>query len=345
MKIGLVADPHMNIFRRNNTFFSHVESAFDMIVNKCTQENVEMIIILGDLFHTKHYISTEALIKANDIVARLTEKWPIYIITGNHDLIKQDDNSVNALDIYKYFKNVKVISEYQRIFHGKHSLHFVPFHMFDIPKIITSIQTDENDHYLFGHFGIKHFTMMYTSDDREIADWMSEVTASDLTKFKHVFLGHFHGHNTQDNITYVGSPFQSCHGDEHSQHGFVIFDIENNTYKFYPNSDTPQFITRDFTKENIKELLNYKNHYIRFLINKHVSKELLVAVKTKLLVNNYDVEYKFNISTNSIAVPELEGWDENVKYSNPEELITEFINQIRIPQEFNKEKLLETLFK
>lgn len=347
MKIGLLADAHMNIFRRNNTFFSHVEQAFNLFGNKCMEERVEMIIILGDLFHTKHYISTEALAKANDIIAKLAAHWPVYIITGNHDLIKQDDNSMNALDIYKYFQNVTIVSECESTYlYNDTVLHFVPFHAFDIPKTIANIKVDpKNKNYLFGHFGIKNFTMIHSSEDREVNDWMSDITVNELAKFDHVFLGHFHGYQNQDNVTYVSSPFQSCHGDEYSQHGFVIFDVKTPIHTFYENKYSPQFITRDFTKENIKELLNIKDHYIRFIIHKHVSKDLLVAVKTKLLANNYDVEFKFNIANTSISVPQMDGWDAKITYSNPDELIQEFINQIQLPQGFDKEKLLEILFR
>lgn len=345
-KIGLIADAHLNIFRRNNTFFSHVEQAFDYFNEICDEQDVSQIIILGDLFHTKHYISTEALIKASNVMRKLAKHRPIFCIVGNHDLVKQDNNEINVLDVYRDYKNVHIISNYERReLQFDKMFHFVPFHAFDIPKTVSNIKLEKGTNYLFGHFGVKNFALLNTTQDREITDYVSEITVADLNKFNHVFLGHFHGYQNQDNVTYVSSPFQSCHGDEFSKHGFVIFDIHTGEHEFYENKYSPQFITRDFTKDNIKELLNVKDHYIRFMIHKHVSKDLLVAVKTKLLANNYDVEWKFNIADTNISVPQMDGWDAKITYSNPDELIQEFINQIKLPQGFDKDKLLEILFR
>src|SRR5574343_211410 len=100
MKIGMIADLHMNLLRRFNHFFVHVETAVDEFFKLSKKKKIQTIVICGDFFHTKYQLSTEALIKANKILQKLlSAAWDphvkIIIIRGNHDSASSMELDVN----------------------------------------------------------------------------------------------------------------------------------------------------------------------------------------------------------------------------------------------------------
>ena len=352
MKIGLLADTHINVARKNNSFFPHVQNAINYFIKTCQEHNVEKIFILGDLFHTKHSISTDTLIKANAIIHTLRSYCPVYCLVGNHDVIALENNKLNLLDIYKYFDNVYVIDEYFKLeLDSTCVCHFLPFYSTDVAKRIKSIQCDNNKkNYLFAHCGVSTFAMiMNVNSNENIVDYASQVSPQEFQKFTHTFLGHFHGYQTKDNITYVSAPFSSSFSDEFSKHGFIILDTDSNTYTFIENIYSPRFITLEFTKENIKYISTQKNCYIRFILNKHISKETLISVKQILLKTHYDVDFKFdvsyNISQSGIQIAELQGLSisQQITHQNIDEIVTEYLRQIHLPSDFTIEALLNVL--
>lgn len=343
--IALLADPHMNLYRRHNSFFIHVERMFDNFYAQCEKENVKYIFICGDLFHTKNYTSTEALLKANDILYKLSQIAEVHMIPGNHDIFRNNEIEINLLNNYKHYKNIFIYNNYDCKAINDIKFHFLPWN-----KDETLLKTDLekislNGGVLISHLAVNGFNF-YTGEAYSKSDNTASITAADFENFKQVFLGHFHGYQNKGNIVYVSSPFQSRFGDENSKHGFVFYSSTTNEHKFVENIYSPQFITMDFTKENIKKLLSYKNHYIRLNINKHVTKELLMTIKHRLLKDNLDVEYKFNIAPVNQQFATLEGWDQ-VSYTSTDDLLAGFIKHLikqdKIKLDFTEKELLDAI--
>lgn len=345
MKIGIIGDTHINIFRKSNSFFTHVGKAFNFFNNICKKHKVPIIIVCGDLFHTKNYIATDALIQANEWIQQmLAVPAKLFLLPGNHDLIRSNNTDLNLLDNYRYFNDVSVFNQYTSRKQDNCTFHFLPFNSNDemLCEQITNISIDKKTkNILFSHFGVAGFKYL-ESETYSIMDKTSQTTAELLSKFDRVFLGHFHGYQTRKNITYVSSPFQSRHGDEHSKHGIVIFDTETLKHIFYENPDTPHFITLEFNKKNIKEAMQLNNHFIRFIVRKHAPRETLSLVKTKLLQNNNDVDYKFEIPLQNLNFTTIEGFDK-IQYTTTEDLLIGYVRQFKDGIDHNVDELLKLL--
>lgn len=346
MKIGLLADLHMNLFRRFNPFFIHVENAVDVFCDECKKRKIETIIIPGDLFHTKYQLSTAALIKANNIIDRFVGiANKVVIIRGNHDSASNVELDINLCENYKSHPKVIVVNDYYPdvLLYGfqKNSvaLHYLAY--FDgkeAEEKIAAIQTqDYKKNYLFAHLAVTGFKMNANYEDKD-----APITSSVLEKFDGVFLGHFHNYQNKNSIYYISSPLESKHGDEFGKHGFMFLDTDSNKAEFVENKTSPRFITLDMNKENVRNALTLKNHYIRFIVQKHVSRDLLLTVRQKLLVNNFDVEYKFNIKDDILQFTSLSNW-EDVSHNSIDELFTKFLQQTKTPTDTTKEELLEAI--
>lgn len=344
MNIGIFSDLHIRLYRNNEVIYPFMIKTFDNFYNECKQRKVKKVFILGDMFHIKNLISSILLSKSIEYFRNKMKEIEHIIIVGNHDRINKESHFL------KIFKNdCIVVEDYEYFDFDKNRFHFLPFfpdeELFNKFKSFKKIN---GKNYLFTHLAINGFS--YDNGHEEI---YSSLTSEDLEKlkFNHIFSGHFHSFQTQKNITYVSSPLQIKHGEE-GPNGFVFFDSKNpEKYEFVPNKYSPQFISIDFNKENIKEIKKLKNSFIRILIpNKKlkVDSRVLNNFKNKLLENNYDVKFitKDDSSIESLSnvlIPSITGWDSFI-HSDSNELIQEFLNNNKDIKEDDKRKYIDFLF-
>jgi len=344
LNIGLISDTHFAVHRKINIFHKHMVDAADEFITQCEKHNVDFIVHCGDLFDTKMEIATTGLIKTNDLINKISSKFPIMILPGNHDFAYKENNQFNLASNYKHQYNVTIFEEYEKLyFAGSNTtLHFLPYH--DKPReAIKKITVDKkHQNVLFGHMGVLGFAVhAYAS---RVANQVSaQIKQKTVAKFDQVFLGHYHGYQSKNNVTYVSAPLQSRHGDEKSKHGFVFWNTAKEKHVFTENTHTPQFKTFDLTKSNAQKMLQLKDHYIRMVIKKKVSKDLLIALRRKLLKKNYEVKEKFEfIDDMKLAV--IDGWKDFV-IKDPDSFIMNYIEILEEQDElpYDKTELLRLL--
>jgi DNA repair exonuclease SbcCD nuclease subunit len=61
------------------------------------------------------------------------------------------------------------------------------------------------------------------------------LSKSMFSKFEFVFSGHFHTKSQQDNIYYLGAPFEFTWGDYGTRKGFHVFDLRSRALEFVEN--------------------------------------------------------------------------------------------------------------
>ena len=343
-KIGLIADTHLSISFKNNDFLKHMKNMFKEFKDLCIKEKVDLIIIAGDLFHAKASVNTTALIETNNILQDLSQVCPLIIIPGNHDIPYLDNPEINLASNYKYYDAIEVI-EYPSYFKlNDYYFIFLPYET-NINKVINKVTEEFNFNKkvnLFGHFGCTTFKVHEYSSEK-VNNISAQVSFASLKNFNKVFLGHYHGYQTKKNVTYISAPLQSKHGDELSKHGFVIYDLKQNNHKFYNNKTTPRFITYELSKQSAKEMLDLKDYYIRIYVRKKVSKELIVALRQKLMKNNYEVKVIIDIQ-DITKLPSMKGFKEII-FNDDETLITNFLSQLEKRGEllYKKKDLLKHL--
>jgi DNA repair exonuclease SbcCD nuclease subunit len=342
-KIAMIADMHFNIFQKNNKFFYHMEAMMQNFMDICIKEQVDAIFILGDIFDTKNTVNTDGLIKVNNMFNAMSRICPVVLLPGNHDLAYFNQSEINLPANYRYYENIIVVDTPMEYKTKDYHFIFLPFYN-DISDKLKGIMKlcdfEKRKVNLFSHFGVTTFKV-HEYAGGSIND--APVSNTSLKKFNKVYLGHYHGYQSNKNITYVSSPLQSKHGDELSSHGFVIYDMATNTHKFIDNEITPKFITYELNKTNAMEMLTLENHYIRIRVTKKVSKELLVTLRQKLMEKNFEVKIIMDL-VDQIKLASIKGWSE-ITFQDDETLITNFLNKLEqengLP--FNKNNLLEHL--
>jgi len=343
-KIAFISDTHLNIWRKNNRFFKHIDSMFENFYKLCEGQNIDIIVHLGDLFDSKHVVATEGLIRVDRIIEKFAARWPMILIPGNHDMVMNDDTEINLVSNYKTYNNVFVADKYSCINLGDNILHCLPYIKNNLINEINNIKIDnKKNNILLSHLGVIGFKV-HENASEYINNSIGQIKKGYLKKFNKVFLGHYHGYQDNNHIVYVSAPLQSRHGDQKDKHGFVIYNTYDDKFSFYENVATPNFIETTLTKENISKLLKLKNHYIKIEITKKVSKDLLIQLKAKLLRNNYDIKWKYSFQE-SESLATIDGWSDIV-YESPETIIKKYIDYLEKNEKlpFSKKEILKEIF-
>ena len=343
--IAFIADLHLNVWKKNNKFFkNHIFETFNELIVQCKKFNCSLIVIAGDIFDTKDIISVEALHITAVLIRRLVNlhDLKIVIMPGNHDMVYRRDSSVTLLSNFEDIKNIHVFSEYGKVYVRDKLLHILPF-THNLEEELRAIDTDpDKTNILVGHFGVSGFKLHenapdYINTGKGDIDYESNL----LNKFDRVFLGHYHGYQTNDHVTYVSAPLQSKHLDNLSKHGFVFYDIYKNIHIFVDNIKTPQFITITLNKENLDKILELKDHYVRLVITKRISKHSLLKLTKKILKNNHDLKIQYKLIEET-KFGTIEGWRE-ITYENTEDLLSNFISEMYNKKmlKYDKKELME----
>ena len=334
---GLIADTHLNVWRKGNRFMHHLDDAFKEFERECMARSVDAVAILGDLFDTKQVVSTEGLVWTNAWIARLARKWPVLIIPGNHDLALSDKGDVNLASNYAEFENVCVASAPELVQLWNGTLFVLPYHAEPKSWLLGAAADLPHPLWCFSHLGVAGF-QVHEGAQEWVSDRAAQISVNDLSGYDRVFLGHYHAYQERANAVYVSSPLQSRHGDEASRHGFVFWRAGESTHEFVENALTPRFRTFDLNKRDVATALALDGHYIRIRVKSKVQKETIVALKRRLLEHNHDVQFKFEFKE-ELASAVVKGWDE-IAYEGPEELMERYLDAIGDKLPFPKEDLL-----
>jgi hypothetical protein len=117
-----------------------------------------------------------------------------------------------------------------------------------------------------GHFEIAGFAMHKGMPSEE------GLNRDIFRKFEFTFSGHYHHRSTQDDIYYLGNPYELTWQDYNDPRGFHIFDLDNRNLEFIQNPNIMfHKIVYDDKEKEIKEITNhdmspYTNKYVKVVV-------------------------------------------------------------------------------
>jgi len=254
MKLLLTGDLHNKSGINTRLLLDYL----DYLQEYYNNNNLDKIIILGDLFHKNSNI------KADTFVPFFLKFWEMkqngvefIFLVGNHDIYNRDYDTI--VDTFSPLG--LVIKQYTELELGGKKCGFLPYLLKpeDFPKNITS-------EFLFTHLPIANFTFdnMYHVTEKHAFGYEY------FKDFSQVFSGHFHRHQHQKNITYVGSPIQLYRGEIGQKKGFIVFDTDTENWDFIEYTDAPKYIeihSNDLS--NIKNL-EIKGNFVVVYINEKI---------------------------------------------------------------------------
>lgn len=193
------------------------------IFETAIKENVDFVIMNGDLFEEKSKISVQLYNKVWDLYNEYAQKLHIILNTGNHDLYTITGES----SLRPFSKDIWVITKPTEI---EPDIWVYPFGRRDLLK-------PDKNLILFTHDEIDFFTR-YPSK--------RAMPIQDFTGYKYVFNGHIHNPGQYQNVYSIGSIVINDFGEDREGRRFLI--VDNDEVKSYPIS-CPQFFDLNGVEE------------------------------------------------------------------------------------------------
>jgi DNA repair exonuclease SbcCD nuclease subunit len=275
MKYGVVSDIHAHAW----SVYAHagstgVNSRLQLILDDLLRaadtlvaEGGKVLVIAGDIFHTRGAIDPEVLNPTRAVFDRILGMGiDIYAIPGNHDLKSNDSSELssaiqNLAQISIQGAEFRVSNKVEALTIGGQRFGFVSWRhnhealLADLERLAKDPARADMD--VFIHAGIDGV--------------LSGVPASGLTDaklaafgFRRIFSGHYHNHVVfpGSKVISIGATTHHNWGDVGTRAGFLIVDTDADTVTFH-DTRAPKFIDLSGMDE-VEMQVESKGAYVRF---------------------------------------------------------------------------------
>jgi len=247
-KIAHIADIHFRNIQRHDEFRAICENFIDQMK---TMEP-DRIVIAGDIVHSRNQISPELV---NEVSWFLNEcssvTGKVVIIPGNHDVVEQNKERMDALTPIINTLRVDNISYYTKS--GLYKDDNVVWSVFSIFDNHMAPEALEMRPHKGTYIGLYHGTIVGAVNEMGF----KFTHGAELTKFRHcdlVLCGDIHKRQVfksgETPIIMVGSLIQQNYGETISQHGFNFVHLsEDNkfTNEFHDIENPIKYLTFKIT--------------------------------------------------------------------------------------------------
>lgn len=232
-KVILLGDTHFGVKNDSRIILDFQRDFFDQVLFPfCKENNIKEIWQLGDLFDNRKSIHMPSLQAAREIfldpLSHLCKK--VTFLVGNHDAPYRNTLESNSVELlveqYPWDNNIEIDVIKRPKERG--NITFFPWICQDNYEDSMAFMKRGNA-IAVGHFEISNVLHQYGIESKK------GLQISDFSKFKKVFSGHFHERSLNQNILYVGVPYEMYENESHAVKGFHVFDTEDFSCEFIPN--------------------------------------------------------------------------------------------------------------
>ena len=298
MKVAIITDQHFGCRKNSKVFHDYFLKFYnDVFFPTIEKEGITTVIDMGDTFDSRKGIDFAALAwsKVNYFDRLEQLGCTVHTIVGNHTAYYKNTNEVNAIDLLlREYDNIHIYSETTEIKVDKLDILLVPWINNENEKKTLKLIEKTNCPVTMGHLELKGFRIHrgYVME--------SGTDCNLFKKFERVYSGHYHTRSSQDNIYYLGNPYEIYWNDLEDTRGFHIFDTEtlehtpiNNPYRifytiYYSDHDHQTFDTRELEGKIVKLIVRKKTDLKKF--EKFVDKLYNSNVQELKIIENFVIQ-------------------------------------------------------
>lgn len=268
-----ISDIHIRLYKRQDEYKQYFDKFYkelENLTNNGYNEENTLLLISGDVFHTKTSLSAEAVDLASDFFRECSTYFPVLIIPGNHDFMLSNRNRldnispiVNALEIEDiiYLKDSGLFKIGNILINN-----FSAFDEHDPDKYIKFKDIPDKYKYTSDHIiALCHAAVNGASDDigYTISNRLINCTLFDGHEI--VMLGDIHKHqilqdrneyNKKPLVVYAGSFLQQNYGENLHNHGYLIWDLSKCNYELHEINNDYGYYTIEVKDGKLLENIN-----------------------------------------------------------------------------------------
>lgn len=263
----LVTDTHFGVNSNSidtlNLMLNYFEYDFIPSVKNNLKDN-DCLIHCGDVFDNRQNINLMVLSNVITLFEKLGAlfKQGVYIIAGNHDILKKDSNEISSLDCLKHIPNVYIIKDIAEL-HTKYAKCLLMSwrkSKQDEKDVINNFKGD----YIFCHADIQGCTF---DKFREVEHG---IEFDDIKNVKRLFSGHIHWQQIKKNVNLLGTPYEITRSDANNNKGFWLYDFEFEEEIFFENNYSPKFKKFNLSyilAKGIENIKDFKNNRVDIYVD------------------------------------------------------------------------------
>jgi len=273
MKVAIITDQHFGARNDSVHFLDYYEKFYlETFFPKLDEEGITTVLILGDTFDRRKYVNFNSLKRAKGMFFdRLNNRnITVHMLAGNHDTYFKNTNNVNSPDLLlEEYDNINVIDHPATIYVDDIPICMMPWICAENYMDSMDTLSETEAQICMGHFEIAGFHMYRGAHSEDGLD------RKIFKRFDMVFSGHYHHRHNQDNIYYLGNPYELYWNDYADPRGFHIFDLNSRELEFVQNPNIMfHRIVYDDKEQSVTEIVNQE-------LDQYTNKYVKVVVKTK----------------------------------------------------------------
>ena len=307
MKVAIITDQHFGARKNSKLFHDYFLKFYDdVFFPTLEKEKITTVIDMGDTFDSRKGIDFSALTWAKDhYFDRLRDMGiEVHTIVGNHTAYYKNTNDINAIDLLlREYDNVKVYSETTSIDVCGLNVLLVPWINQENKEMTLKMINKSRAPVCMGHLELQGFKV----NDYVVMDHGMDMDP--FKKFEKVFSGHFHTRSTQDNISYLGNPYEIYWNDCEDTRGFHLFDTK--TLETIPVNNTHRLFYKIYYTDNDYQLFDaseLENKIVKLVVRKKTDTKKFEKFIDKLYASNIaELKIVENFEFNGWFDKELDG--------------------------------------
>lgn len=306
-----------------------------------TLDNLDMIVIGGDLFDFKQYLSSDVTKYVIEFLADLLESTKdmgthLYIIKGTRT---HDDLQLQTIDkIFnhsKYSDRVFVYDTVREVEYKGHQILFIPEeYIIDQDEYYKdTLYSDKKYDLIFGHGMIDK--IWYAQIEKDNQNDLTKHSSSPVFKVdnleksgRYVYFGHIHIHKNygkNKRFQYVG-PFTRWEFGKDDDVGFDYIEYDKDT-----GNINEEFVVNEMAQVMGTRVLNIKEDIelseLNDMLNSIISKEMVICEKLRVVINLNSKLTNFN-SIRDFIITKI-GEIKFVKLILSTDIDTEYIDELK----------------
>lgn len=328
-KIFHISDIHIRLYQRHAEYQRVFDEFYRILDNRHTPGDI--IVIAGDVVHSKNEMSPELLKITSNFLKNCADRMPTILILGNHDLNLQNSTRMDVLTpIVELLNHPQLYFWRETGVYSLDGIHFSVMSVLDPPDKWPRASILPSGKKIALHHGAVHGSMTDLSHMIQ-----NETVRVDLFDgFDLVLLGDIHKHQYLDQsrrIAYSSSPIQQNQGESLSNHGIIIWNLDDFSSEFVPLNNDYGYFTFEINNgkwENPTTLPKYVRARVRYA-NSSIEQ---VAEIVKSNSSQYlDIIYENLDQTAGSSSSTIHDNFHDVEYQNS--LICDFLRDIYAPDD------------
>lgn len=261
MKILMLGDLHFGV-KQDDAWMQDVQRLLiKQAIEYSKEHGIKQWLQGGDWFDVRKAVTHRTMLFNREIAENIQNNGiKVNVCVGNHDATFKNTLTPNACnELLGQFDNFTIHDKPETLKFDGVSIDMIPWICEDNKDYILDFIKNSKSDYCMGHFELNGFKF-YKDVDSHGEDPIF------LSKYKHVWAGHFHCISHNKNVTYLGTPYTITGGDENDKRGFWIFDTETEKVEFVPN-DTIWHKSIHYPSE-LTKFDEFKNLSVRLFVTK-----------------------------------------------------------------------------